>query len=61
MYERSICLFILTDIMNGVFKKNYGHRPPILQTIQVRRTIYAKLCWSKGELLSVVLFWTRQY
>ena len=37
----------------------YGHLPPIMKTIQVRRTIYAGHCWrSRDELISDVLLWT---
>ena len=37
----------------------YGHLPPILKTIQIRRPTYAGLCWrSKSELISDGLLWT---
>ena len=37
----------------------YGHRPPITQTIQVRRTRHAGHCWrSRDELIRDVLIWT---
>ena len=37
----------------------YGHLPPIMKTIQVRRTRHAGHCWrSKDELISDVLLWT---
>ena len=37
----------------------YGHLPPIMKTIQVRRTRHAGNCWrSKDELISDVLLWT---
>ena len=40
----------------------YGHLPPIMKTIQVRRTRHAGHCWrSKGELISDVLLWTPTY
>ena len=40
----------------------YGHRPPIMKTIQVRRTRHAGHCWrSKDELISDVLLWTTAY
>ena len=40
----------------------YGHLPPIMKTIQVRRTRYAGHCWrSKDELISDVLLWTPTY
>ena len=36
----------------------YGHLPPIMKTIQVRRTRHAGHCWrSKDELRSDVLLW----
>ena len=37
----------------------YGHIPPIVETIQVRRTRPAGQCWrSRNELQSDVLLWT---
>ena len=40
----------------------YGHLPPIIKTIQVRRTRPAGHCWrSKDELISDVLLWTPAY
>ena len=37
----------------------YGHLPPIMKTIQVKRTRHAGHCWrSKDELISDVLLWT---
>ena len=40
----------------------YGHLPPIMKTIQVRRTRHAGLCWrSKDELISDILLWTPAY
>ena len=40
----------------------YGHLPPIMKTIQVRRTRYAGHCWrSRDELISDVLLWTPTY
>ena len=37
----------------------YRHRPPITQTIQVRRTRHAENCWkSRNELIRDVLRWT---
>ena len=40
----------------------YGHLPPIMKTIQVRRTRHAGHCWrSKDELISDVLLWTPTY
>ena len=36
----------------------YGHLPPIMKTIQVRRTRHAGHCWrSRDELISDVLLW----
>ena len=36
----------------------YGHQPPIIKTIQVRRTKHAGHCWrSRDELISDVLLW----
>ena len=40
----------------------YGQLPPIMKTIQVRRTRHAEHCWrSKYELISDVLLWTPAY
>ena len=40
----------------------YGHLPPIMKTIQVRRARHAGHCWrSKDELVSDVLLWTPTY
>ena len=40
----------------------YGHLPPILKTIQVRRTRHAGHCWkSKDELISDALKWNSSH
>ena len=40
----------------------YGHQPPIMKTIQVRRTRHAGHCSrSRDELISDVLLWTPTY
>ena len=40
----------------------YGHLPPLMKTIQVRRTRHAGHCWrSRDELISDVLLWTTTY
>ena len=40
----------------------YGHLPPIMKTIQVRRTRHAGHCWrSKDEIISDVLLWNPAY
>ena len=40
----------------------YGHLPPIMKTIQARRTRHAGHCWrSWDELISDVLLWTPTY
>ena len=37
----------------------YGHLPPIMKTIKIRRTRHAGHCWrSKDKLISDVLLWT---
>ena len=37
----------------------YGHLPPIMKTIKVRRTRYVGHCWgSRDQLISYVLLWT---
>ena len=59
---------ILRAILNMSWRQHptrhqlYGHLPPIMKTIQVRRTRHAVYCWrSKNELLSDVLLWTPTY
>ena len=40
----------------------YGHLPPIMRTIQVRRTRHAGHCWrSRDELKRDLLLWTPTY
>ena len=40
----------------------YSHLPPIMKTIQVKRTRYAGHCWrSRDKLISDVLLWTPTY
>ena len=40
----------------------YGHLPPIMKTIQVRRIRHVGHCWrSRDELISDVLLWTLTY
>ena len=40
----------------------YGYLPPIMKTIQVRRTRHAGYCWrSRDELIRDVLLWTPTY
>ena len=40
----------------------YGHLPPIMKTIQVRRTRHTGHCWrSRNELISDVLLWTHTH
>ena len=40
----------------------YRHLPPIMKTIQVRRTRHAGHCWkSRDELISDILLWTPTY
>ena len=42
--------------------KLYGHLPPIMKTIQVRRTRHAGHCWrNRDGLISDVLLWTPTY
>ena len=42
--------------------QQYGHLPPIMKTIQVRRTRHAGHCWRiRDELISDVLLWTLIY
>ena len=40
----------------------YGHIPPIMKTIKIRRTRHVGQCWrSRDELISVVLLWTSSH
>ena len=40
----------------------YGHLPPIMKHIQIRRTRHAGKCWrSRDELIDDVLLWTPTY
>ena len=59
---------ILRAIMNKSWRQHptkhqlYGHLPPIMKTIQVRRTRHAGHCWrSRNELISDVLLWIPIY
>ena len=37
----------------------YGHRPPIMKAIKIRRSRHARhCCWSRDELISNVVLWT---
>ena len=58
-----------TRMQQGVLNKSwrkhptkqqlYSHLPPIMKSIQVRRTRHAELCWrSKDRLISNILLWT---
>ena len=56
---------MLCAIMNKSWRQNttkqqlFGHLPPIIKTIQVRRTRHAgHCCRSKDELISDILLWT---
>ena len=59
------CTRMLRAILNKSWRQHptrhqlYGHLPPIMKTIQVRRTRHAGHCWrSRDELISDVLLWT---
>ena len=59
---------MLRAILNKFWRQHstrqqlYGHLPPIMKTIQVRRTRHAGHCWRSGdELISDVLLWTPTY
>ena len=40
----------------------YGHLPPIMKTIQVRRTRHVRHCWrNRDELISDILLWDPSY
>ena len=56
---------MLRSILNKSWRQHptkqqlYGHLPPIMKTIQVRRTRHAGHCWrSRNELISDILLWT---
>ena len=56
---------MLQAILNRFWKQHltkqqlYDHLPPIMKTIQIRRTKHAGHCWrSRDELISDVLLWT---
>ena len=58
------CTRMLRAILNKSLKQHptkqqlYGHRLPICQTIQIRRTKHAGHCWrSKDELINDVFLW----
>ena len=55
---------MLRAILNKFWRQHptkqqlYGHLPPIMKTIQVRRIKHAGHCWrSKDELISDILLW----
>ena len=61
-----------TRILRAIFNKSwrqhptkhklYGHLPPIMKTIQVRRTRHTGHCWrSRDKFISDVLLWTPIY
>ena len=59
---------ILLAILNKSWRQHptrhqlHGHLPPIMKSIQVRRTRHAGHCWrSKDKLISDVLLWTPAY
>ena len=59
---------MLQPILNRSWRQHsakhqlYGHVPPIMKNIQVRRTRHAGHCWrSRDELISDVLLWTPTY
>ena len=59
---------MLWEILNKSWRQNptkhqqYGHLPPITETIQVRQTSHARhCCRSRDELISDVLLWTPTY
>ena len=52
------CILALTPHKHQL----YGHLPPIMKNIQVRRTRHAGHCWrSSDELISDVRIWTPTY
>ena len=54
--------FLIDRLQHSTKHQLYGHLPPIMKTIQVRRTKHAGHCLrSKDELISDVLLWTPSY
>ena len=56
---------MLRTILNRSWKQHstkqqlYGHLPPIMKTIKIRRTRHTEPCWrSRDELISDLLRWT---
>ena len=56
---------MLRSILNESWRQHltkqqlYGHLPPIMKTIHVRRTRHAEYCWrSRNEFMSDILLWT---
>ena len=61
LYEIFYFRTFLLEI-NGWMHQQYGHLPPIMKIIQVRRTRHTRHCWrSRDELISDVLLWTPTY
>ena len=53
---------MLRAILNKSWRQLYGHLPPIMKTIQFRRTRHAGHCWrNRDERISDVLLWTPTY
>ena len=60
-YTRML-LAILNKSWHPTRHQLYGHLPPIMKTIKVRRTRYSGHSWrNKDELISDVLLWTPTY
>ena len=59
---RPLIFIIFSDSPQSTMHQLYGHLPPIMKTIQVRRTRHAGYCWRRrDELISDVLLWTPTY
>ena len=59
---------MLRAILNKAWRQHptrhqlYGHLPPVMKTIQARRTRHEGHCWrSRDELIRDVLLWTPSY
>ena len=63
IYIRILCAVLNKSWRQHSTKKQlYGHLPPIMKTIQIRRARYVRHSWrSKGELISNVLLWTSSH
>ena len=61
-YTRMLRAVLNTSWQHPTRHQLYGHLPPIMKTITVRRARHAGHCWrSKDKLISDILLWTLTY